>query len=171
LTGETIRPATPADVAAIEHVVRTAYAKYVDRIGKPPAPMLDDYAARVAEGSVLVLEDAHRLVGILVLLPQAGHLLVDNIAVAPERQGEGIGRRLLAVAESEALQCGFDELRLYTNAAMRENLDMYAKLGWEEYGRAEQAGYQRVFFRKRLDGYAGRVDPVGPVSPALGGRD
>ena len=148
--GETIRPATPADVIAIEHVVRKAYAKYVDRIGKPPGPMLDDYAARVAEGSVRVLEDAGGLAGILVLLPRAGYLLVDNIAVAPERQGKGIGRRLLAAAESEALERCFDELRLYTNAAMHENLVMYAKLGWEEYGRAEQAGYQRVFFRKRL---------------------
>jgi Acetyltransferase (GNAT) domain len=130
--------------------------------------MLDDYAARVAEGSVWVLEDAHGVVGVLVMLPQAGHLLLDNIAVAPERQGEGIGRRLLAVAEREALQRGFDELRLYTNAAMRENLGMYAKLGWEEYGRAEQAGYQRVFFRKRLDGHAGPVDRAGRLSPASG---
>jgi GNAT superfamily N-acetyltransferase len=153
--GERIRPATPADVIAIERVVRTAYAKYVDRIGKPPGPMLDDYAARVAEGGVRVLEDARGLAGILVLLPQAGHLLLDNIAVAPERQGEGIGRRLLSAAEGEALQRGFDELRLYTNAAMQENLVMYARLGWEDYGRAEQAGYQRVFFRKRL---AGRAD-------------
>jgi GNAT superfamily N-acetyltransferase len=152
VNGERVRPATPADIAAIEHVVRTAYATYVDRIGKPPGPMLDDYAARVNEGSVRVLEDARGLAGILVLLPQPDHLLLDDIAVAPERQGEGIGRRLLAVAESEALQRGFDELRLYTNAAMHENLAMYAKLGWEEYGRAEQAGYQSVFFRKRLVG-------------------
>jgi ribosomal protein S18 acetylase RimI-like enzyme len=108
--------------------------------------------ARVAEGSVRVLEDARGLAGILVVLPQDGYLLLDNIAVAPERQGEGIGRRLLAVAESDALQRGFDEFRLYTNAAMHENLAMYAKLGWQEYGRAKQAGYQRMFFRKKLGG-------------------
>jgi GNAT superfamily N-acetyltransferase len=138
--------ATPADVAAIERVAQTAYAKYVDRIGKPPGPMLDDYAARVAEGNVRVLEDARGLVGILVLLPQPGHLLLDNFAVAPERQGEGIGRRLLAAAESEALQRGFDELRLYTNAAMHENLVMYAKLGWEDYGRTETGGLPACVF-------------------------
>ena len=85
-------------MAAIEHVVRTAYAKYVDRIGKPSGPMLDDYTARVVEGSVRVLEDVRGLAGILVLLPTVGYLLLDNIAVAPERQGEGIGRRLLAAA-------------------------------------------------------------------------
>ena len=106
----------------------------------------------MAEDSVRVLEDSRGLAGILVVLPRAGYLLLDNIAVVPERQGEGIGRRLLAAAESEALQRGFNELRLSTNAAMQENLVMYAKLGWEDYGRAKQAGYQRVFFRKRLGG-------------------
>jgi hypothetical protein len=70
VSGETIRVATPVDVAAIEQVVRTAYAKYVDRIGKPPGPMLDDYTTRVSEGSVRVLEDARGLAGILVVLPQ-----------------------------------------------------------------------------------------------------
>jgi ribosomal protein S18 acetylase RimI-like enzyme len=148
--GGTLRLATPADVGAIECIVRTAYAGYLDRIGKPPGPMLDDYAALVAEGVVRVLEDAHGLVGILVLLARPGYLLLDNVAVAPERQGQGIGRRLLEAAEAEAMQRGFDELRLYTNAAMHENLAMYPRLGWEEYGRAEEAGYQRVFFRRRL---------------------
>ena len=145
-----VRPATAADVAAIERIVRAAYAKYVDRIGKPPGPMLDDYAARVREGSVHVLEELGSIAGIIVLVPKPGHLLLDNIAVAPERQGQGVGRRLLAFAEVEALRLGFDELRLYTNALMHENLAMYPKLGWEEYGGAEQEGYQRIFFRKRL---------------------
>jgi len=36
-------------------------------------------------------------------------------------------------------QRGVDELRLFINAAMHKNLAMCAKLGWEEYGRAEQA--------------------------------
>jgi hypothetical protein len=36
-------------------------------------------------------------------------------------------------------QCGVDELHLFINAAMHESLVMRAKLGWEEYSRAEQA--------------------------------
>jgi hypothetical protein len=39
-----IRPAQPADRAAVEMIVRAAYSPYVARIGKPPGPMLDDYA-------------------------------------------------------------------------------------------------------------------------------
>ncbi len=145
-----VRPAIAADVAAVERIVCAAYAKYVGRIGKPPAPMLDDYAARIAGGDVHVLEHAGEVVGILVLLPRSDYLLVDNVAVTPERQGEGLGRVLLAAAETEARLRGLSELRLYTNAAMRENLAMYPALGWEEYDSREQAGYRRVFFRKTL---------------------
>ena len=42
-------------------------AHYIPRIGKPPGPMLDDYAQRIADGQAWVLEDAGRIVGILVL--------------------------------------------------------------------------------------------------------
>ena len=47
-----IRPARTEDRAAVERIVAAAYAVYVERIGKPPGPMLDDYAARIAEGSL-----------------------------------------------------------------------------------------------------------------------
>ena len=39
---------------AIRSLVRRAYAIYVPRMGKEPGPMLDDYGARVAEGSAEV---------------------------------------------------------------------------------------------------------------------
>ena len=53
-------------------------------------------------------------------------------------------------AETEASRRGYGELRLYTHATMTENLAMYPALGWQETGRGEQAGYQRVFFSKRV---------------------
>ena len=147
---KTIRPASPDDVPAIEQVVNDAYVRYVERIGKKPGPMLDDYKARVAEGAVSVLVSAGEIVGVIVLLPEADHLLLDNIAVLPARHGAGLGRRLMEFAESEARRRGYAEIRLYTHALMHENLAMYPRLGYEEFARGEQAGYQRVFMRKRL---------------------
>ena len=47
-----IRAATAADVSAIAEIVDQAYRHYIARIGKPPGPMLDDYAERVLEGVV-----------------------------------------------------------------------------------------------------------------------
>lgn len=147
----TIRTARAEDVPAIEAVVHAAYAVYLPRMDRPPGPMLDDYAARVREGSASVIEEQGRVVGALVLVPEPGGLLLDNVAVAPEAQGRGLGRRLVAHAEAEARRLGLDEVRLYTNAAMTENVALYAALGFEETHRAEQAGYARVFMRKRLD--------------------
>ena len=40
-----------------------------------------------------------------MLVPAPNYLLLDNIAVS-RRQGLGLGRRLLAFAEDEALQRG-----------------------------------------------------------------
>jgi hypothetical protein len=42
-----IRPADAADLPEVERIVRDSYSKYIARIGKPPGPMLDDYAALV----------------------------------------------------------------------------------------------------------------------------
>jgi ribosomal protein S18 acetylase RimI-like enzyme len=145
-----IRAATPDDVAAVERVVESAYALYVERIGKKPGPMLDDYAARIAEGAVSVLLDAGAVVGVLVLLPEPDHLLLDNVAVLPSQAGRGLGRRLMNFAEAEARRRGYDEIRLYTHALMHENLALYPRLGYVEYARAAQAGYDRVFMRKRI---------------------
>jgi ribosomal protein S18 acetylase RimI-like enzyme len=146
-----IRVANAADRTAIEAIVRAAYSIYVGRIGKPPGPMLDDYAARIAAGAVSVLEEACGTVaGIIVLVPQADHLLLDNIAVRPDRQGNGFGRRLIAFAETEARRRGYSELRLYTHQTMTENIALYTRLGFAEIGRGRHEGYDRVSMAKRV---------------------
>jgi ribosomal protein S18 acetylase RimI-like enzyme len=145
-----VRPATAHDVAAITQIVGDAYRRYIPRIGQPPAPMLDDYAARVSDGVVSVIEQGDTVRGVLVLLPEPDHLLLENIAVDPEYRGAGLGRRLLAFAEAEARRQGYRELRLYTHETMIENQRLYARIGYEETGRGTEAGFERVFFRKRL---------------------
>ena len=145
-----IRAATAADVAAISEIVDQAYRHYISRMGMPPGPMLDDYTARVAEGTAWVLEEADVLAALIVLLPAPDYLLLDNIAVTPARQGLGFGRRLLAFAEAEALRRGYREIRLYTHQTMVENQRLYASIGYQETGRGTEAGYDRVFMRKQL---------------------
>ena len=145
-----IRAATAADVPAIADIVEQAYRHYIARMGKPPGPMLDDYAARVLEGVVSVLEEDAAIAGIIVLLPATNYLLLVNVAVSPARQGLGLGRRLLAFAEAEALRRGYHEIRLYTHQTMVENQRLYKSIGYEETGRGTEAGYDRVFMRKRL---------------------
>ena len=124
---------------------------YIERIGKPPGPMLDDYGALIADGVISVSEDSDgTIAALIVLLPKPDHLLLDNIAVRPYRQGRGLGRQLIALAEAEARRLGHAELRLYTHQKMTENIALYARLGFVETGRGQEAGYDRVFMTKRL---------------------
>jgi ribosomal protein S18 acetylase RimI-like enzyme len=144
-----LRRASANDVDVVAALVERAYSKYIPRIGRRPAPMDSDYPSLVAAGSVFVLGDPE-VAGIIVLRLTPEYLLVENVAVDPERQGQGLGRRLLAFAEAEARQSGVPEVRLYTNAAMTENIDLYRRLGWEEYDRRQGDRFLRVYFRKRL---------------------
>ena len=145
-----IRAATSADLPAVQQIVEDAYRHYIPRIGKPPGPMLDDYAARISEDVVWVIEEGSGVAGIIVLKPQPEYLLLDNIAISPARQGSGLGRRLLAFAEAEARHRSYREIRLYTHRTMTENQRLYAAIGYEETGRGTADGYERVFMRKRL---------------------
>lgn len=149
-----IRSAQPKDLTAVEAIVAAAYGIYIDRIGKPPGPMLDDYRELTAAGAMSLIEEPHGgVAGIIVLLLKPDHLLLDNIAVRPEHQGQGIGRRLIAFAESEARRLGRTELRLYTHEKMIENIALYRRLGFVETGRGYEAGYNRVFMLKQLHNF------------------
>ncbi|MGE5333727.1 MAG: GNAT family N-acetyltransferase [Nitrososphaerota archaeon] len=145
-----IRRAIAEDLAAIEACVQAAYAIYVERIGREPAPMLADYHALSARGVVYVLAEQDGVHGVLVMMRQGDSMFVENIAVDPRFQGQGLGRMLMAFAEQQAHLANLIEIRLYTNELMTENLQFYRRLGFEEEGRSTQDGYRRVFLRRRL---------------------
>jgi len=145
-----IRAARPDERKIVEGIVRGAYSIYLDRMDKAPGPVLDDYAALIGDGAVSVLDEGGDIRAIIVLLPQPDHLLLDNIAVRPDSQGFGFGRRLIAFAEAEAHRLGINELRLYTHQTMVENIALYTRLGFVETGRGHENGYDRVFMTKSL---------------------
>ena len=144
------RAATSLDLPAIEAIVRSAYGPYVARIGRPPGPMLDDYRALVDADRVHVIEHDGSIHGLVVLIPQPGAMLLDNVAVAPAAQGRGLGRALLQFAETTAIAAGYRSVLLYTNAAMTENIALYARNGYVETHRATEHGLHRVYMAKAL---------------------
>lgn len=148
--GQVIRLATYRDQAAIEAVVQAAYAGYVPRIGKPPGPMLADYAALIGQETVHVLDSDGVVEGILVLIPGEEAMVLDNLAVRPDAQGRGFGRELMAFAEETARRAGYLEIRLYANLAMHENIARYLRIGFIETHRARGDGYDRVYMAKSL---------------------
>jgi ribosomal protein S18 acetylase RimI-like enzyme len=146
-----IRPAQIADEAAIAAIVERAYEPWIERIGIRPLPMEQDYAERIAATDAFVLEDEGEIAGLLILEADGNHMVIDNVAVDPSRQGRGLGRRLLAYAEERARERGISRLRIYTHQKMTENIELYTRLGYVEYERRTVDGRDGVFMAKRLD--------------------
>ena len=149
------RRARPEEAAALRDLVRAAYAPWVAMIGREPAPMNDDFAARIAAGEAWVVEEEGTLQAVLILEDTPTGLLIDNVAVAGGAQGKGLGRALLAFAEAEARRRGQWRVWLYTHERMARNIALYLRLGFAETHREEQAGFRRVFMEKRLDRQGG----------------
>jgi ribosomal protein S18 acetylase RimI-like enzyme len=145
-----IREARAGDAEAVKACVVAAFEHYIARIGRPPAPMLLDFAAEIEAGHVWLAESDDSVAGALVQYETEFGFYIDTVAVQPHLKGSGVGKALLQLAEQEAARRGYDSLYLVTNSKMVENQVLYPKIGYVEYDRQQQAGYQRVFYRKQL---------------------
>ena len=145
-----IRAATHADAENVATCVANCFTHYVERIGKPPQPMLRNYNHVIADHPVYLALVDEKLAGVLVLDQGVDGFSLDIVAVDPRFQGRGIGKQLVLFAEARARACGFDSIHLFTNAVMVENQAFYSRLGYTQYARRNEEGYDRVFFRKPL---------------------
>jgi predicted N-acetyltransferase YhbS len=147
---QTIRRAQPQDAECITALVTEAYTPYIARIGKKPAPMLEDYRQVLQDNETFVLTDNDEVVGVLVMSPEDTELLLVNVAVSARHKGKGLGKALMAFCEEHARGKGLAAVRLYTHERMTENIEIYKKLGYLETHRATEDGFARVFMRKAL---------------------
>jgi GNAT superfamily N-acetyltransferase len=145
-----LRRATADDLPAIRAVIDAAYARYLTRMDKRPAPMFRDYGPSVQAGTTWVTGSP--ITAVLTLCPRDDHLYVENIAVAPSAQGCGLGRALMEFAEQEAARRKLGRMALVTHEAMTENQAIYARLGYVEIERRSEDGYRRIYMEKPLTG-------------------
>ncbi|MEM7471221.1 MAG: GNAT family N-acetyltransferase [Pseudomonadota bacterium] len=145
-----IRAAGPEDLTAIRACAEVAYAPYVGRIGRKPAPMVADFDAHIGAGQVHVAVMDANVQGYIVFLMRGDAMRLENVAVLPEAHGRGVGKALIAFCEARARSVGAQRIGLYTNAKMVENLALYPRLGYREVDRRMEEGFDRVFFEKRL---------------------
>ena len=131
-----VRRATAADAPALADLVNRAFAVeelFVDG----PRTSAAEIAQLIARGTFLVLEYDGGLAAAVYLEPR-GYL--GLLSVAPEVQGQGLGTRLVRIAEAmcEALGCLEIELRIVN---VREELGRwYRSLGYREVGTAPFEG-------------------------------
>ncbi|CEF77546.1 hypothetical protein FGSG_12562 [Fusarium graminearum PH-1] len=153
--GLSLQRAEVGDVPYIQSIIHKAYAKYIPRMNKPPAPMTTDYQSLLAspDHSIFVLRPTDKeIVGALILYhaDNADIVQIDNVVIDSQAQGRGYGKVLMRYAEDFAKQHGRNALTLYTNVVMVENLALYPKMGFVETERRTDEGFERVYFRKEL---------------------
>lgn len=144
-----IRVEDAGEVLTIQRAAFVSEAQiYGGADSAPLTQTLEQLEAELADGGGWVARRANRLVGALRCREADGVLLIGRIAIAPDVQGEGIGRRLLAAAESHTAA---SVAELFTGSLSEANLRLYRSCGYEETERIDQGdGTAQVFLRKPL---------------------
>lgn len=146
-----IREAGRGDVASITYCVEEAFADYIPLIHKKPGPMLMDYGEAVEKDAVFVAADGNDIAGVAVIADdRGGFMWLDILAVFKKYQGRGIGKKLIEYAEKFIIENGKEECRIYTNVKFETTIAIYRHLGYSEYKRAFEDGYDRLFLKKKL---------------------
>jgi ribosomal protein S18 acetylase RimI-like enzyme len=104
----------------------------------------------VIENTIWLLNVEDHLAGVLVLEYEPESMLIYSVAIQPEYQKQGLGLRLLAWAEQQALKAGYQTIRLYTNELFTYNIKLYQSLGYQETGREPLLNSTLVHMRKNL---------------------
>lgn len=160
-----IVPLTADDAGEVLTLQRAAFVSEALIYGSPDMPPLTQTLAEVeAElraGDGFGARIDGRLVGAIRFVEDEGMLLIGRIAIAPDVQGEGIGRTLLDAAEQAS---SAHTAELFTGSLSEANIRLYERCGYSESVRVPQGdGTDQVFLRKPLH-------PVGePSEPGASG--
>jgi len=150
-----IRAIRPEDAGQVLTVQRAAFvqeALIYRSVDMPPLTQtLDEVRAELAANLGQVALDGDRLIGAVRARRDRDLLLIGRLAIAPDRQGEGLGSRLLAAVEQAGRDAGAVEAELFTGSLSEANLRLYEREGYRETQRVtEDDGIEQVFLRKPL---------------------
>ncbi|MEW1961277.1 GNAT family N-acetyltransferase [Microbacterium sp. NPDC077644] len=148
----TIEPIAPGDAGEVLTVQRAAFVSEALIYGSADMPpltqTLEQLRAEIAENDGWVARVDGRLVGAIRAVQDGDLLMIGRIAIAPDMQGEGVGRALLEAAEEASTAA---QAELFTGSLSEANIRLYEACGYEQTQRVPQDdGTEQVFLRKRL---------------------
>lgn len=148
-----IRVEDAGEVLTIQRAAFVSEAQIYGTADMPPLTQtLDELKAELADADGWVARVGPRLVGAIRVRTADRLLLIGRIAIAPDMQGEGIGRALLEAAETAT---DAEEAELFTGSLSEANVRLYESCGYRITDRIDQGdGTEQLFLRKRLAGGA-----------------
>jgi GNAT superfamily N-acetyltransferase len=143
------------DAGEVLTLQRAAFVQEALIYGTPDMPpltqTLDELVHELHENLGLVALVGPRMVGAVRARLDGSLMLIGRLAIAPDRQGDGIGSRLLGAVEERGRRAGADEAELFTGSLSEANLRLYEREGYVETQRVPgDDGIEQVFLRKRL---------------------
>jgi ribosomal protein S18 acetylase RimI-like enzyme len=110
------------------------------------------HAAYVASGGdFLVAIDDGRLIAMGGLLRRSEtEWEIKRMRVLPDRQRQGIGRRILEALEDRGRELGAETLVLDTTEGQTAARRLYESAGYQETGRRDAGGFVFIDFAKQL---------------------
>lgn len=141
-----IRPATPADAAAIADVwnpmIRDTLVTF-----NPVQKSEAEIAAMIRTREAFLVAEDGGILGFATYSQFRGGLgyafaQEHTIILAPAAQGRGVGRGLMAALETEARACGHHILVAGVSGSNPAGVAFHAALGFVESGRVVQAGWK-----------------------------
>lgn len=143
---------TAADAGEVLTIQRAAFVSEALLYGTADMPpltqTLEELEAELTDADGWVARIGPRLVGAIRSREADGVLLIGRIAIAPDVQGEGVGRMLLEAAEEHS---SAEWAELFTGSLSEANIRLYERCGYAESERIDQGdSTAQVFLRKRL---------------------
>ena len=163
----TISPAVPDDLPVLFDLTRLC----IGRMREQGIDQWDDiypdealFARDVAAGTVHLLREGEAVIGCVTVdtsldplwndmdwsRPDSGASAVHRLMVHPDRQGQGLARRLMSRAEAIARERGSHSLRLDAFLANPASLRLYESLGYRRTGVARMRKGEFVCFEKLM---------------------
>ncbi len=110
-------------------------------------------AAKARHEILLLATSGREIVGCVFADERSDCLYVGKLAVRPDLQRSGLGRRLVAAVEQAAIRSGKSALELQTRIELTGNHAAFAKMGFRETARTAHVGFDRptsITLRKEL---------------------
>jgi GNAT superfamily N-acetyltransferase len=146
-----VRKASAADIAAVLGLYAQPDLDDGNVLPVDQAVALFERFGRYPDYTLYVAEQDHEIVGsfALLVMDNLGHLgspsgIVEDVVVAPARQGNGIGQAMMRFALERCCEKGCYKLMLSSNAKRARAHAFYESLGYERHGYSFRVDLERV---------------------------
>ena len=139
-----LREATAEDAPALAAVIQAAFEEYRGRLDPPSgahAESVQSIRQKLTTARAVVASVNQDIVGCAFYEPEADYFYLGRVAVLPQYRLQGIGRKLIALVETQARSLGFARVRLAVRVVLTDNRAWYERLGYRLHIYGTHAGY------------------------------